>query len=160
MPLPKNKSKRKYMFSDDIKFLQKIILFHPKYKNKFLVLKSSPDHYSRPNSLDLPGGNVLFGETHLDSLLKEIKEEAGIKKVKDIKPIQVVTNYATKEKLYQLNAKRKSKKIYFIFIGYTGKAQTSKIKLSHEHTEYKWITKKEFLKLKPADYYIKLVNNI
>lgn len=144
MPLPPNSEKRKYMFTDDIKFLQKEIIFHPT-EDKFLILKRSADTFSRPNCWDFSGGNVLFGELHLDSLIEEISEETSLE-VEDIKPIQVVTNY--------------EKEIYYIFVGYKCRAKSSEVKISDEHSEYKWVTKEEFLKLNSADFLINLVKQI
>jgi len=124
------------MFSDDIKFLQKCIVFHPT-ENKFLILKRSPDSFSRPNDWDFPGGNVLFGEYHEESLRREIKEEAGLEVV-NLKPLQVKTDMRGE--------------IYCIFINYTAQATSTEVALSHEHTDYKWISKDEFLKMETADF--------
>ena len=125
MPKPQETSKHNYMFSDDIKFLQKCIVFHPT-ENKFLILKRSPDSFSRPNDWDFPGGNVLFGEYHEESLRREIK------------PLQVKTDMRGE--------------IYCIFINYTAQATSTEVALSHEHTDYKWISKDEFLKMETADF--------
>ena len=142
--MPKDPEKRKYMFTDDMKFLQKAVVYHPK-QDKFLALRRTSTAHSRPNCWDLPGGNVLFGENHLHSLTKEIAEETSLK-VKNILPIQVVTDY------------RKS--TYSLFIGYSYKATSSRVKLSDEHSEYKWVTKTEFLKLDSAGFLRDLVNEI
>jgi len=120
----------------DIKFLQKCIVFHPT-ENKFLILKRSPDSFSRPNDWDFPGGNVLFGEYHEESLRREIKEEAGLEVV-NLKPLQVKTDMRGE--------------IYCIFINYTAQATSTEVALSHEHTDYKWISKDEFLKMETADF--------
>jgi len=144
MAIPKNPKKRKYMFSDDMKFLQKAVVYHPT-QNKFLALRRSLSDPSRPNCWDLPGGNVLFGKIHSASLEKEIFEEASLK-IKHIRPIQVITNYI--------------KKVYYLFISYKCKAISQKVKLSREHSEYKWVTKREFLKLKSADFLVDLVKTL
>ncbi len=137
-------SKREYMFTDDIKFLQKILIFHPD-QNKFLTLRRSKDSKSRPNCYDLPGGNVLFGELHMHSLKKEIKEETGLEAV-NIKIAHFNTNYENG--------------IYYIFAGYTGKTLSESIKLSHEHSEYEWVTKDEFLELESAEYLMNFIRKI
>lgn len=80
MPKPNDPEKQKYMFADDIKFLQKAVVFHPEDKSLFLALKRSPDS-SRSSDWDLAGGNVLYGELHDESLRKEIQEEADLVKV-------------------------------------------------------------------------------
>ena len=143
MAVPTDPDKRIYMFTDDMKFLQKAIVRHPT-QEKFLALRRLADAHSRPGCWDLPGGNVLFGENHLDSLMKEIIEETSLK-VKDARPIQVSTRF--------------ERQIYHLFIGYSCKATSSKVKLSDEHQEYRWVTKDEFLTLESADFLIGLVKH-
>jgi 8-oxo-dGTP diphosphatase len=147
MPKPKDLEKQKYMFTDDIKFLQKAVIVHPEDKNLFLALKRSLDSFSRPDDWDLPGGNVLYGELHEDSLMREVKEETNLN-IKNIKPAQVVTNYD------------KEKKIYYIFVGHYGRTISSEVKISTEHSEFRWIAKNEFTKLKPAQYLVDLVEEV
>lgn len=130
MPIPTDPNKRKYMFSDDMKFLQKIIIYHPSDPKKFLVLKRAAFHPYRPNEWELPGGNVLYGQKHIDSLMNEVKEETGLEVV-NITPIDVFT--------------RMEKDFYFLIISYQGKATTDQVTISHEHTDFKWMTKEELL---------------
>jgi 8-oxo-dGTP diphosphatase len=144
MAEPKDPQKRKYMFSDDIKFLQKVVVYDTK-QSKFLVLRRAANDPSRPNCWDLPGGNVLFGENYLDSLIREVAEETSLK-IKNVQPIQVVTNF--------------EKGIYYLFIGYSCIADSTKVKISKEHSEYKWVTKAEFLKLESADFLTELVKQL
>lgn len=144
MPKPTDIEKQKYMFTDDIKFLQKAVVLHPERQDMFLTLKRSPNSPSRPNDWDLVGGNVLFGELHEDSLRKEIKEESGLE-VGDLKPAQVVTNY--------------EKGVYYLFIGFCCQVKSQEIKISDEHSEYRWVTKEEFVNLKPAEYLVNLIKN-
>ena len=147
MSKPKDLQKQKYMFTDDIKFLQKAVIFHPKDRNLFLALKRSKDSFSRPGDWDLPGGNVLYGELHDKSLKREIKEETGLGIIEFI-PIQIITSYD------------KHKKIYTIFNGFSCSAKVDKIKISNEHSEFRWSTKEEFTGLKPAQYLVDLVEKV
>lgn len=144
MPKPIELEKQKYMFTDDIKFLQKAVVFHPDKKGLFLALKRSANSFSRPNDWDLAGGNVLFGETHEESLRKEIREESNLE-VENLIPAQVVTSYD------------KEKEIYYLFIGFYCKARNFEVKISDEHSEFRWVTKDEFIGLKPAQYLIDLL---
>lgn len=132
------------MFSDDMKFLQKAVVYHPK-EDKILALRRPPTAHGRPDCWDLPGGNVLFGENHLDSLQSEIVEETSLK-VRTVRPVQVVTNC--------------ERGIYYLFIGYSCKATSLKVKISDEHSEYKWVTTEEFLKLESADFLVDLVKQL
>lgn len=129
------------MFTDDIKFLQKVVVLHPT-ENIFLALQRSKDDPKRANDWDLPGGNVLYGELHEDSLRREVMEEVQLE-IEEIKPIQVITNY--------------EKNIYYIFIGLTCKATSDQATLSKEHQDYKWVTKDEFFELTETEFLRDLV---
>jgi 8-oxo-dGTP pyrophosphatase MutT (NUDIX family) len=144
MPKPLDAEKQKYMFTDDIKFLQKAVVFHPDQDGLFLALKRSPDSFARPNDWDLPGGNVLFGELHEDSLRKEIAEEANLE-VDTFSPVQIITTYDSE------------KEIYYFFNGFYCRARNNVVKISFEHSEYRWVSKKEFIESKPAQYLVDLV---
>ncbi|MFO0703128.1 MAG: NUDIX domain-containing protein [Patescibacteria group bacterium] len=128
-----------HLFTEDVKFLQKVVVFHPKKKDLFLAMKRPETAKSRPSCWDLPGGNVTYGERHDVSLRREIVEETSLE-VSEMTPVHVITNYD------EIN------KIYYLFIGYKAQAISEEIHLSREHTEYKWVDQKEFLELKSADY--------
>lgn len=128
MAKPTDQSKWSHMFTDDIKFIQKAVVFHPE-KNTFITIRRSFSDRYRPGSWDLPGGNVLYGELYDVSLRREIKEETNLN-VKTILPAQVKTVF--------------DGKLYIIFIGFSGRSKNDEVKLSTEHTEYQWVTEKQF----------------
>ncbi|MEK9179466.1 MAG: NUDIX domain-containing protein [Patescibacteria group bacterium] len=142
-----DKTKAHFMFSDDFKFLQKVIVFHPTDKTKFLALKRQENDVSRPGCWDLCGGNVAWSEIHDTALTREIKEESGLT-VSNISPLQIKTTFEAE------------KQIYYLFIGYIARAVSDTVILSLEHTEYKWVTKEEFLQFKSADFLMELVSKI
>lgn len=144
MPKPTDRKKQKYMFTNDIKFLQKAVIIHPNKPELFIALKRSSNSMSRPNDWDLAGGNVLFGELHEDSLRKEISEETGLS-VDYFIPVQIITNYD------------KEKEVYYIFNGFYCRARNASIKISGEHSEFRWVIKEKFVSLKPAQYLVDLV---
>jgi len=129
---------------DNVRVLLKAIVVK---EDKFLTLKRPLNAYSRPNCWDFPGGNLEFGENMGDCLIREIKEETSLQ-VKDIKPLHIISALDSK------------KKVFWIEIGYTCRYHKGKVKLSSEHTEYKWVNKNEFLKLKSADYLIDFVRHL
>lgn len=139
MAKPTDPEKYNYMFSDDMKFVQKVVIFHPHDPKKILILKRSMDSYSRPGDWDFPGGNVLFGEPHDESVLREVKEETGLL-LTNLHPIQIITRYNDQTG------------IYYLFINYRGYATTDSITVSHEHTEYRWVTFEEFKALHPIEF--------
>lgn len=133
MVSPKNVKRHKYQFADDIKFFQKAIVIHPT-DNKFIIIKRSKTDPVRPGTWDLPGGNTLYGELHTDALKREILEETGMQ-VKNIKVVHVVTYF------------EKEKPMYYLVIGFLCTATSDKLKLSDEHSEFRWTTKDKFLAL-------------
>ena len=135
-----------HKFTETVKFFQKAIVLHPQDSKRFLILKRSSTDPMRPNTWDLPGGNVHFGEKHDISLLREVKEETNLD-VKIVKPLQVVTNYIKKAEDEQ----------YIIFIGFLATTNTTEVVLSHEHTEYTWSTKDEFLGMVSSEFLQNLV---
>lgn len=145
MPKPKDPQKNLYMFSDDMKFFQKVIIVNPKESNKFLATRRSLQDKNRPGCWDLPGGNVGFGEKHDKALQREVKEEVHLS-ITDLKPVHVITNF--------------EKDIYYLFIGYRAKTSEDTVILSNEHIEYKWVTKEEFLQLESADFLKEFVSLI
>lgn len=144
MAAPSDIEKRKHMFSEDMKFLQKAVVFHPEGQ-RFLALKRVSTDLHRPNCWDLPGGNVTFGEKHDVAILREISEETSLK-VDGLRPIQVVTNFQDD--------------IYYLFVGFTCVALSSDVEISSEHSEYRWVTTEEFLSLESADFLVDLIKQL
>lgn len=147
MPKPTDPQARNYLFTDDIKFLQKCILLHPEDDQRFLVLKRSPNSFSRPNDWDFPGGNVCYGEQHDDSLRREVQEETGLT-ITDLAVAQIITRYDD------------TKPLYSIFAGFVTTAPSDIVVLSNEHTEYRWVTIGEFESLQPAEFLRTLASSV
>ena len=139
MAKPTDPSKNGYMFSDDMKFLQKVIIYHPTDDNKILLLKRAMDSFSRPGDWDFPGGNVLFGEPHDESILREVKEETGLT-LNILHPVQIISRF------------NEHTQTYYLIINYRARAESEEITISNEHTEYKWVTFEEFDALNPVDF--------
>lgn len=139
MALPTKPEAYKYLFTDDMRFIQKAVIKHPG-ENKFLIVKRCKSEYIRPGTWDLPGGNLLYGEIADEGLRREIFEETGLPIV-DLKPFYVVTKHDT------------SKPMYYLLLGWQCRATSDHVVLSHEHSEYAWVTKKEFVALDPAYTY-------
>ncbi len=119
-------------------FHQKVIILNR--EQKILALKAS----YKGLRWDLPGGQVEIPELHEAALKREVEEECGIN-ITDIKPLQVTTGY------------NQETDEYFMFIGFSGQAASEKITLSSEHTEYRWVTKEEFLQLDATPYLLDFI---
>jgi 8-oxo-dGTP diphosphatase len=109
---------------------QKAIVFD---NNSNILLLRRSQKTPRPGGWDFIGGGLNKNESAIDGIKREIKEEAGINVV-NIKPI-TITNH-------------KEEKDSVVLIFYSAKAKSKKVKLSWEHDDYKWVSKKDILKLK------------
>jgi len=96
-------------------------------KGKALVLKDL-----RFNGYDLPGGRIDSGEGIEVALKRELDEELGLKKFTIGELLHVF------ERLDYGNKKASLMLIYFKVT-----AKIAKIKLSKEHSQYQWISKKD-----------------
>ncbi len=119
---------------------------------KYLVIRRSKTDWRRPNCWDTPGGNVDPEDIlrHKDTsgrgdeddilvnaLLREVKEETDLD-VDLIKTIHSTSGF--------INGK------FIIVIVYLVKPNnTNEVILSKEHTEFRWVTQKEFLGLEFGD---------
>lgn len=92
--------------------------------NKVLVTKTA----SRGN-YELPGGRVDFGETIEAAFAREMKEELGFEKVKMGNFINVWTFLHDRLDAYY----------HFIILDFEIFTDEKDIKLSPEHTDYRWI---------------------
>lgn len=114
--------------------------------NKYLVLQRSKSDDEDPNFWDLPGGGINFSEQPMAAAIRETKEEAGIN-------IKIVKLLSTLAMPYQNK--------WSIEMIVAGKYVSGKIKLSEEHLNYKWVSKKELRAIKPKSAHIKsLLKNI
>lgn len=117
------------MFASNIKFFQKAIVLHPE-GGRFLALKRQL-HDSSPGLWDFPGGGVEFGELHTPALEREIWEESGLA-IAASAVVEVMTKFDT------------AQGIYSIFVAHQCVATSSDVRLSDEHSEYRWVTPTEW----------------
>lgn len=101
-----------------------------------LVVKRSKIESPFPGNWEIPGGGVEYGESSDDAIKREVREETALK-------IKVLFPYTTFSYIWN--------KVHRIDIQYLCKPLSSKIKLSEEHDEYLWATKKEVKKLKMTE---------
>ncbi len=93
------------------------------HKDKVLLLKHPDKTY-----WVFPGGHLEGGEQPLQGIQREIEEETGLK----VKNLQLKRTDS-----YQHLSDN------FLGMIYEAEADSDKVKLSHEHTDFAWITEKE-----------------
>jgi 8-oxo-dGTP diphosphatase len=98
------------------------------FDGKILILKRGPTAPTYPNMWDTLGGHLVERETAEECIIREAKEECGldvrIKKAGRV--FEYIDEYGRG-----------------IAIPYLLESDSNKVKLSFEHTEFKWIEPKE-----------------
>ena len=101
--------------------------------NKYLILKKTEEEAKNDaseNLYDIPGGRMEYGEDIIDTLVREVFEETGIKlQLNQIEKI--------------LNAKSIIRKdgLNLVVITYIANIKNCSVKISSEHSEFYWIDK-------------------
>jgi 8-oxo-dGTP pyrophosphatase MutT (NUDIX family) len=119
------------------KFMVAVAAILENHKDEILLIKRS-SHMEYPDCWEDIGGRLEQSETPEDGLRREIFEETGIEDIEIVKPL-------TMFHVFRKNEKKAENEL--IGISYWCKTKTSKVKLSDEHTDYKWVAPEEALKL-------------
>lgn len=106
-----------------------------KQGDKYLLLKRSADSKFFASLWDFPGGKIDPDENVSNAVIREAKEETGL----DVKPLKIVSELNYNEKSFDINFK------IFSIESFSGE-----VKLSKDHTDFKWIDKKEIKELELA----------
>ena len=113
-----------------MKEVAKLLMIDP--DDKYLLMYRS-DHPTFGKDPDLPGGTLEDNETLLETMLREVKEEAGV----DVDVSNVREAYSGKD--YSAHGTH-----YSLFISRIN--DKPRIVMSWEHSSYEWLNKEEFLK--------------
>ena len=113
---------------------QKTFVYNP--SGKFLTLLRTETAPTRPLKWDLPGGGYEAGETPVEGAEREIWEETGLT-VTETRPLCLVSERDTAA--------------CWVTVAYIAKTESEDVQLSEEHSEYRWVTKEEFLALDSSD---------
>lgn len=99
-------------------------------EDKYLVLKRSIEVVpGKGLTWDMPGGRIEPGSTLMDNLARELMEETGL-------TLSVVPRLIAAQDLMKV-AER-----HVVRLTYIGEAEGD-VHLSHEHTDYKWLSLEE-----------------
>ena len=101
-----------------------------KYKGKVLILKKHQKDHNYPSKWSFCSGFVKEFESAEDSVLREIKEETGLK-----------AKILKKGKLFQKNDKNKKK--HWVIMPFLCKVKSRNINLDHENVDFRWINHKD-----------------
>lgn len=112
---------------------------------KYLVIERNADKYPETGAKwDIVGGRIDKGSSLLENLRREIMEETGLVMTSEPKLITAQDIIKTDKHVVRLT--------------YLGEAD-GEVKLSEEHSAYKWISLEEISMLEPMDSYFKEVIN-
>ena len=110
--------------------------------NRYLLLRRSSHDTKDANRWDLPGGGIDTYEQPVKAGVREAFEEAGVKIWID----KILAVWATTHKGQ-----------WSIEIVALGRHLGGEVKLSHEHSAYKWVTWKELSRIKPKSVHINIL---
>ncbi|MBI5064893.1 NUDIX hydrolase [Candidatus Woesearchaeota archaeon] len=109
-----------------------------KFKGKYLLLKKVKDvHPEHIGGWEVPGGKIKKKEDKINAALREVKEETKLN-------CKIITELKTLE-LEKDNIKTKTHV-------YLAEAETDKVILSKEHSDYIWIFYKQIDELENVIY--------
>ncbi len=118
-----------------------------------LLHYSSISHRAKRNYWDFPKGHVEKGEKAEETAKREAKEETGLKDVRIAKGFKELVKY-----FFRFENKNILKFVVF----YLAETKTKDVKISDEHTGFKWLPYKkalEQLKFKNAKEILKKAND-
>ena len=112
-------------------------------RGKILVLRDPKAAIKGFIGLDFPGGKYRWGKDPKSELLREVKEETGLK----IRIGRPFTVWITKGMPYL------DPPANIFLIGYFCAYLSGKVKLSDEHNNYEWVDRKSYRKWKENSAY-------
>lgn len=139
---------------EKVKILQKAVV--RREDGLLLAVKRSENQHSRPGKWDLVGGSLDEEDIHdgkigsgrgddRDILVKAIKRE-----IDEETGLQVETGSV--QTIHAASGFNEQKNLLILAIGYICKTESEQaVKLSGEHSEYKWVSVQDFEKLDIGD---------
>jgi len=121
-----------------------LVVFKGGKPRKYLVIRYGHGHW------DLPKGHVEKGETLEETALRELKEETGLE-------AELLAGFKEGFDYWFMEKGEKAHKFVTFF---AAKAKAGKVKLSFEHTDFKWLPLKGALEQLTYDNAKELVKSV
>lgn len=102
-------------------------------KTEYLLLHYGAGHW------DFPKGHIEKGESEEDALRREVFEETGIKDLRLIPGFRKMMRYFFRGYSHKYSKASRQETIMKIVFFYLAETKAKKVKLSFEHTGYKWL---------------------
>ena len=119
-------------------------------KGQILLVKRADDDDFLPGVYELPGGGTDYLEDPVEGLKRELVEECGLK-----------VNVEHPLTAFSFVMKHEGVDKHTVEIIYLCKLKNNqKVKLSFEHSDYKWLTFEDAQKMSLTDFMMNLINNI
>ncbi|MDE1833020.1 MAG: NUDIX domain-containing protein [Candidatus Micrarchaeota archaeon] len=104
--------------------------------DKFLFLRRSNHTENWRRKWQLPGGRMEWGESPLDTMRREVMEETGL----SLRGPVLAGAYTS------MIRSRKGVEYHTLLIVFHARTRSSRVRLSDEHDEYRWMTVREALR--------------
>ena len=129
---------------DEISIGSVLYILDTNFNVNYLILNYSYGHW------DFPKGNIENGESELDTIKREIMEEAGITDINFIDDFRQQISYRYKKKFKLVNK---------LVIYYIVETKSNKVVLSFEHINFAWLNYNDALNRLSFDNSKKILKN-
>lgn len=116
------------------------ILLKNKDGKYLTMLRSAVKYPNAGAKWEIPGGRINPGSSLIDNLRREVMEETGLE-------ITGEQRFIAAQDILKENR-------HIVRLTYTGEAH-GEVKLSDEHTDYKWLSLEEISQIEELDSYLK-----
>lgn len=111
-------------------------------EGKYLLVKRSPEKYPEAaNRWDIVGGRINPGQTLVENLKREIKEETNLDLKKE-------PNLVAAQDILRIAGK------HIVRLTFVGEIDGMP-ELDEDHTEFRWLTEEEVMNIDHLDIYVK-----
>lgn len=112
------------------------VIFRKNKQIKYLLLHYPSTTKAPKEYWGFPKGHIETGEDELDTVKREVEEETGLKDLRFIEGFKEYVRY-----FFEFKRKTISKIVTFYLV----ETKTKEVKISFEHTGYKWLLFEEAL---------------